>query len=347
MNNENGNILLDVSNLSVNFYTEAGVVNAVDNVSFAVERGRTLGVVGESGCGKSVTARALMNIVPRPRGRLDNGSITYYPSGNSRKPVDIASLDHRSQELRHLRGNDIAMIFQEPMSALHPTLTIGTQIMEAIRLHQKADKKTARAKAIESLELVGIPAAKSRIDAYPHELSGGMRQRAMIAMALACNPALLIADEPTTALDVTIEAQIIQLIKRLQKELNMSVMFITHDLGVIGELATDVVVMYAGRIVEKGSVVDIFYNPKHPYTHALLRSIPRIGKKEKLEVVKGTVPSLIDLPEGCNFAPRCPYAMEKCRRDPVDLEVGDNHTAQCWLYEESREVNLESLSTTS
>ena len=285
-----GELLLDVQNLSTHFNTEEGIVRAVDRVSFQVYKGQTLGIVGESGCGKSVTAKSIMQIVPKPNGSIVEGKILYYRETDV---VDIAALHYQSQEMRELRGNEISMIFQEPKTSVKPVYTIGDQIMEAIQLHQKLDKQAAREKAVEMLAKVGIPSPSERIDRYPHEFSGGMRQRVMIAMALSCNPKLLIADEPTTALDVTVEAQIINLMQDLQDEMGMSIIMITHDLGVIAGIADRVLVMYAGWVVEEGSTEEIFYSAKHPYTQALLQSVPRIGRRGRLNSIKGTVPDLI------------------------------------------------------
>jgi oligopeptide/dipeptide ABC transporter ATP-binding protein len=322
---------LQVDDLRTYFYTEEGVVRAVDGVSFSLEKGETLGIVGESGCGKSVTALSVMQLIPRPGGRIVGGKILY--RGKSGEVVDITALDPRKDDIRKLRGNEIGMVFQEPMTALHPVYTVGQQICEAVVLHEKVDKKTARDKAIRMLEMVGISAPERRIDAYPHEMSGGMRQRVMIAMSLSCNPGLLIADEPTTALDVTIEAQILELMEGLQQQLGMSIMFITHDLQVIGEMSNNVVVMYAGKIVEAASIDDIYHNSKHPYTRGLLRSIPRIGVKGRLVPIKGSVPSLAKLPSGCHFAPRCPHMTSICgEKEPPECETGESHRARCWLY---------------
>lgn len=326
-------LLLDVKNLKTYFNTEGGIVKAVDNISFKINKGETLGVVGESGCGKSITSLSLMQLVPQPKGNIVDGEILYYGRNHS-DGIDIASLDPRGKLIRSIRGNEIAMIFQEPMTSLNPVYTVGEQIMEVLRLHQDKNKIEAREKAIEMLELVGISAPRKRVDAYPHELSGGMRQRIMIAMALSCNPSLLIADEPTTALDVTIEAQILELIENLQQKLNMSIMFISHDLEVIGEVSDKVIVMYAGKIVEKALIDDIFHNSKHPYTQGLLNSIPTIGKKKKLIPIDGSVPSLLDLPQGCYFAERCPKEMDKCsKKEPPTFEINESHSVKCWLYE--------------
>lgn len=337
------NILLELKNLRTYFHMEKSTVKAVDDVSFQINRGETLGVVGESGCGKSVTALSIMQLVPQPRGKIEAGKIFYYK--NADKPIDITSLNSRGREMRSIRGDEIAMVFQEPMIALHPTFTIGEQIIEAVRLHEDVTKQQARERTIEMLELVGISVPQQRVDNYPHELSGGMRQRAMIAMALSCNPSLLIADEPTTALDVTIEAQILELMKELQSKFNMSIMFITHDLEVIGEMSERVIVMYTGKVVEEATVDELFYDPKHPYTQALLRSIPKIGQKKRLIPIKGSVPRPTNLPDGCLFAPRCPEAMDICRKEePPTFEIDEGHSTKCWLYKSKKEeenVDLE------
>lgn len=307
------------------------MVHAVDGVNFSIARQKTLGVVGESGCGKSVTGLSIMGLIPMPPGRIVEGEILYHRNGDI---VDITKLNPKGKEIRSIRGNEIAMIFQEPMTSLNPVYTIGNQIMEAIILHQKVHKKEARVRAIQMLEAVGIPLPEQRVDEYPHQLSGGMRQRAMIAMALSCNPSLLIADEPTTALDVTIQAQILELMKKLQEEFRMAIMMITHNLGVIAETSDDVVVMYMGKVVEQSDVRRVFHDPKHPYTQGLMKSIPSLAKrKERLEPIKGVVPDPYDLPPGCVFNPRCPYAMEICgKEEPPFLEVEKGHWAKCWLY---------------
>ncbi len=329
------NTLLQVKGLKTYFKTENGLIKAVDDVNFSIERGKTLGVVGESGCGKSVTSLSVMQLVPGPKGKIVGGKILYYINGQE-KAVDITNLGPHSKEMRALRGNEISMIFQEPMTSLNPVYTVGSQIIEAVRLHQSVNKLEARERAIEMLRKVGIAAPEQRVDKYPYELSGGMRQRVMIAMALSCDPSLLIADEPTTALDVTIEAQILKVMRDLQKDFGMSIMFITHDLGVIGEVADNVIVMYTGKVVEQASTVDIFYDPKHPYTQGLLSSIPKIGEKKRLIPINGTVPNLLNLPQGCYFAPRCPHAMDICRQQEPDMyDTGsNNHQAKCWLRKE-------------
>ena len=323
--------LIEVNQLKTYFKTHEGIVRAVDDVSFSIKPGETLGVVGESGCGKSVTALSIMQLVPGPRGKIEGGTIRYRRDGEI---LDLTSYAPRSREMRAIRGNEIAMIFQEPMTSLNPVYSVGEQIMEAVRLHQGLDDKAARERAIAMLERVNISEPERTVDGYPHQLSGGMRQRVMIAMALSCDPSLLIADEPTTALDVTIEAQILELIEELQSQFGMSVMFITHDLDVIGETTERVIVMYTGKIVERANTADIFLNPGHPYTQALLKSIPKIGREEKLEPISGTVPSLLALPDGCYFAPRCPYAMDTCRKsEPPMFTIGEGHHVKCWLQE--------------
>ncbi len=313
--------LLEVRDLQVQFATEDGLVPALDRVSFHLREGETLGVVGESGCGKSVTALSIMGLIPPP-GRVVAGSITL--SG-------VSLLDKSEVELRQIRGKDIAMIFQEPMTSLNPVFTVGDQITEAISLHQGLRRPEAWQRAVAMLKLVGIPSPEKRAGEYPHQLSGGMRQRVMIAMALSCNPKLLIADEPTTALDVTIQAQILALLKKLKQELGMSIMLITHDLGVVAEMAQRVIVMYAGKIVEQADVKDIFRSPLHPYTQGLLRSIPSLGQtKQRLYAIEGMVPNPVRLPAGCRFNPRCPYATEICReREPVLRAIG-SRLVSCW-----------------
>jgi oligopeptide/dipeptide ABC transporter ATP-binding protein len=325
----NTNKLIELRDLKTYFYTEDGVVKAVDGVSFSIERQKTLGVVGESGCGKSVTALSIMGLIPMPPGKILEGSIIYHRNGQE---IELTKLDPKGKEYRSIRGNEIAMIFQEPMTSLNPVYTIGNQIMEAIMLHQKVGKREARARAIEMLRAVGIPSPEQRVDEYPHQLSGGMRQRAMIAMALSCNPHLLIADEPTTALDVTIQAQILDLIRKLQREFHMALMMITHNLGVIAEMADDVVIMYMGKVVEEAPVRQIYRTPTHPYTIGLMESIPALTrKKERLKPIKGMVPDPYNLPKGCPFEPRCPEAMEICREQMPPLrEIRPQHRVACW-----------------
>lgn len=324
--------LIEVRNLKTYFYTEDGVVRAVDGVDFTIDLEKTLGVVGESGCGKSVTALSIMGLIQIPPGKIEDGEILYHRNG---KATDLTTLNPKGKEYRAIRGNEIAMIFQEPMTSLNPVYTIGNQIMEAVVLHQHLRKKEARQKAIGMLQAVGIPNPDQRIDEYPHQLSGGMRQRAMIAMALSCNPSLLIADEPTTALDVTIQAQVLELMNALRKDFRTSIMFVTHNLGVIAAMADDVVVMYLGRIVEGSTVHNVFHESKHPYTQGLMNSIPSLAtKKERLVPIKGVVPDPFEVPPGCGFEPRCPHAMEICKTQiPPLREVTPGHTAACWLYE--------------
>lgn len=318
-------ILLEVKNLSVSFFLTEGTVRAVNGVSFNIERGKTLGIVGESGCGKSVTARAILNMV-RPPGRVTGGEIIYHDGS----PIDITKLGRDSAEMRSIRWGEIAMIFQEPMTSLSPVHTIGNQMIEAIRLHLGMNKKEAAERSVELLKKVGLPQPERLLDRYRHELSGGMRQRVMIAMALSCNPKLLIADEPTTALDVTTQAQILDLLRLLQQDLGMAIMFITHDLGVIAEMTEKVVVMYMGEEVEIADVDQIFYRTAHPYTQALLRSIPRHDTNlGKLETIAGNVPDPTNIPKGCTFHPRCShYDPGKCAHPPF-LEIGDGHWARC------------------
>jgi oligopeptide/dipeptide ABC transporter ATP-binding protein len=319
--------LLSVRNLKTYFYTDEGVVRAVDGLSYDLHKGETLGIVGESGCGKSVHALSIMRLIPTPPGKIVEGEIWF-------EGRDLLKLS--DEEMRRIRGNRIAMIFQEPMTSLNPVLTIGEQIAEAVMLHQKLDRRAAWERAIEMLERVKIPLARERVKDYPHQFSGGMRQRVMIAMALSCNPSILIADEPTTALDVTIQAQILDLIRELQQEFHMAVIMITHNLGVVAEMCDNVVVMYAGKPVERADVRRIFGDPKHPYTWGLLHSVPKLyERRERLIPIEGQPPSLIDLPPGCAFAPRCPFAMEICvQENPPDYPVGPDHTAKCYLYSE-------------
>jgi len=315
--------MLEIKDLRTAFHIREGIVPAVDGVSFHINKEETLAVVGESGCGKSVTALSVMRLIKSPPGRIERGEILF--DGKN-------LLNMTSQDMRHIRGNDIGMIFQEPMTSLNPVYTIGNQIAEAIMLHQKVSASEARVKGIEMLRKVEIPIPEKRFDEFPHQLSGGMRQRVMIAMALSCNPKLLIADEPTTALDVTIQAQILDLMRGLRKSLGMSIMLITHDLGVVASMADRVVVMYAGKLVEEATVHDIFKRPTHPYTHGLLNSIPHIDHDvEKLHVITGTVPNMLYLPEGCRFGPRCPYAQDKCRQEqPTLTDSGQGHKVSCW-----------------
>jgi len=321
--------MLEVRGLKTYFYTEAGVVRAVDGVDFYVDRGEVLGIVGESGCGKSVTSFSIMRLLSQP-GRIVAGEVVF--DGR-----DLLKLS--DDAMVGIRGNRISMIFQQPTSCLNPVFRVGDQISEVLEIHQTLGKQAGRARAIELLKMVGIPEPEKRVDAYPHELSGGMAQRVMIAMALACLPELLIADEPTTALDVTIQAQILDLLRRLQSEMDTAIILITHDLGIVAEMCERVAIMYAGRIVEEATVEEIFENPKHPYTVGLLGSIPVLGVvKDKLEVIPGTVPNLINLPEGCQFAPRCLSRVERdlrvCTEQEPELKLaGPQHTVRCWLYQ--------------
>ncbi|MGC9468927.1 MAG: ABC transporter ATP-binding protein [Anaerolineae bacterium] len=335
------NLLVEVKDLKTYFYLDEGVVRAVDGAEFDIYRGKTLGVVGESGCGKSVTARSIMRIVAKP-GRIVNGEILYHRRRNGSDAeealpavVDLTSLPAQSPEMRNIRGGEIAMIFQEPMTSLSPVHTIGNQIVEAITLHQRVGEDEAREKAIEMLDLVGMPLPDRTIDQYSYELSGGMRQRAMIAMALSCHPSLLIADEPTTALDVTTEAQILKLMRDLQDELGMAIMFITHNLGVIAQMTEQVVVMYMGKVVEEADVDTIFHSPVHPYTQALLKSIPRLGQntrdRRRLASIRGMVPDPYALPRGCAFHPRCNQKEPGICDDiePPMVEVEPGHKVRC------------------
>jgi oligopeptide transport system ATP-binding protein len=316
--------LLDVRDLRTYFYTRAGVVRAVDGVSFHVARGEALGLVGESGCGKSVTALTLMGLVPPP-GRTVSGEILFDGKDQLKLP---------EKERQRIRGNEMAMVFQDPISYLNPVISIGQQIAEPLRLHRDLSDGAARTRVIELLELVGIPSPASRVDAYPHQFSGGMRQRVMIAMALACEPRLLIADEPTTALDVTIQAQILDLLQRLRRELGMALILITHDLGVVAGIVDRVNVMYAGHVVESAPVDDVFHDPRHPYTDGLMGSIPRMDRprRDRLQAIRGVPPDLVEPPPGCAFQPRCPYAIERCAVEaPPLLAVAPDHESACWV----------------
>jgi len=319
--------LLQVDDLRVSYHTYAGEVQAVRGISFDVNEGELMAIVGESGCGKSVTARAIMSLIKAPQGEIKKGSKIVFNGKNI--------LDLSESELKNFRGGDCSMIFQDALIALNPTMKIGRQIIENLIEHRKMDKKQARSEAIKLLESVGIPNPDKRIDQYPHEFSGGMRQRAMIAIAIACNPRLLIADEPTTALDVTIQAQIMELIKDFKDKLNTAIVLITHDFGVVAGSADKIAVMYAGQIIEKGNREEIFYNPKHPYTWALLNAVPRLEWKSKqiLKTIKGTPPDLIAPPKGCAFAKRCRFCMEVClEEEPESYAFEEGHTCKCWLY---------------
>ncbi len=314
--------LLDVRDLKTWFDTDDGVVRAVDGVSFDVRAGETLAIVGESGSGKSVTSLSILRLVPQPPGRIAGGSILF-------RGKDLLTLPVR--DMRAIRGKEISMIFQEPMTSLNPVYTCGEQIMEVVELHEGLDRRAARERAIDMLRKVGIPSPEQRVDEYPHQMSGGMRQRVMIAMALACKPAILIADEPTTALDVTIQAQILELLDRLQSELGMAVLLITHDLGVVAETADRVAVMYAGQVVEYGDVLPIFQHPLHPYTAGLQASLPKLGQvQDRLRVIPGNVPNPVRFPAGCRFHPRCPVRQERCLTDPPVMTFDGGRTSRCW-----------------
>jgi len=319
--------LLEIEDLRTWFYTDDGVAKAVDGVSYSIQPGETLGVVGESGCGKSVTAMSILQLVPTPPGKYVGGEIRFRGEN---------LLDRSEKQMREIRGKQISVIFQEPMTSLNPVFRVGDQIGEALRLHEGMSRSEARERSIELLQLVGIPSPQTRVDEYPHQLSGGMKQRVMIAMALACNPSLLIADEPSTALDVTIQAQILELLRDLQKEKGMAILLITHDLGVVAENADHVVVMYAGKIVERAPVEQLFDQPKHPYTVGLFRSLPRLdNKNDRLEVIEGNVPNPLDFPSGCKFRPRCPHATDKCAEQEPALEsINDYHEVACHHWEQ-------------
>ena len=332
--------VIAVRDLSVHFAVDEGTLKAVDGVSFAIEEQQVFGLIGESGCGKTVTAQSLMRLVPKP-GRIVNGQINYRPEQGSM--IDLAAVDPTGTEIRAIRGNEIAMIFQEPMSSLSPIHSIGNQLIEAVLLHVTTNKREAYKIALEMLDLVGIPNPVQRLEEYPHHFSGGMRQRVMIAMALACRPRLLIADEPTTALDVTVQAQILDLIARTQSQFQMAVLYITHDLGIIAEICDKVAVMYLGRIVEQGSVRDIFHNPLHPYTRRLLASTPRIGQQaERLLSIEGTVPIPIGMPVACGFSSRCPDIIAgSCDvAQPALVEIEDDHFVRCFLHDEREETAI-------
>ncbi|WP_261134517.1 ABC transporter ATP-binding protein [Bacillus sp. Marseille-Q3570] len=318
--------VLDVKGLKTYFFTDDGEVPAVDNVDFHVKRGEVLGIVGESGCGKSVTSLSVMGLVPSPPGKVVGGEILY-------KGEDLTKATDK--RMRQIRGNDIAMIFQEPMTSLNPVYKIGNQLIEAIRLHNSWDKKKAWNRAVEIMKLVGLPRAEELMDSYPHQLSGGMRQRVMIAMAMVCNPEVLIADEPTTALDVTIQAQILDLMKRLNDETDTSIIMITHDLGVVAEMCQRIVVMYAGKVIEEANVETIFKKPKHPYTVGLIQSVPDMRqKKDRLYSIPGTVPKPGSIKKGCSFAPRCEHAFDRCFAETPQLEEQeDGSQVRCWLHD--------------
>ncbi|MEI5908538.1 ABC transporter ATP-binding protein [Bacillus spongiae] len=318
--------LLKVEELRTTFYTDDGEIPAVDSISFDIHKGEILGVVGESGCGKSVTSLSVMGLVPSPPGKIDGGKILF-------KEEDLVQVSE--SRMRDLRGNEIAMIFQEPMTSLNPVFTIGNQLIEAIRIHKKWSKGKAKQRAVEILKQVGLPRAEELLSEYPHQLSGGMRQRVMIAMAMACEPELLIADEPTTALDVTIQAQILALMKKLNEDTNTAVMLITHDLGVVAEVCERIIVMYSGKVVEQGTVKEIFQNPQHPYTKGLIQSVPDMRyKKDKLYSIPGNVPKPGSIKSGCRFAPRCEVALERCTTETPELyKTGNEHCTRCFLYD--------------
>jgi oligopeptide/dipeptide ABC transporter ATP-binding protein len=321
--------LLSVANLRTGFHTHGGVIRAVDGVDFTIDKGGALGVVGESGSGKSVTALSIMRLIDLP-GRVERSSNILFEGR------ELATINE--DEMSKIRGNEISMIFQEPMTSLNPVFTVGDQISEAVRLHQHVAKSEAQERAVEMMRLVGIPSAEKRVHDYPHQMSGGMRQRVMIGMALSCNPKLLIADEPTTALDVTVQAQILELMKELREKLGMAILLITHDLGVVAEMVDEVAVMYGGKIVERGPVKEIFASPQHPYTEALLRSIPLLGMRytTPLKAIRGMVPSPLDWPAGCRFAPRCDQAFERCANELPPLFEVDEQESACWLCESGR-----------
>lgn len=336
--------LIEVRNLQTQFFTQDGIVHAVNGINYDVAEGETVAIVGESGSGKSVGVMSLIRLIPEPPGKIVNGEVNF-------DGQDLLQLNE--EELRQIRGNRIAMIFQDPMTSLNPVLTIGRQITEALELHLNMNREESRARAIELLELVGIPDAGARLDDYPHQFSGGMRQRVMIAMGLSCNPQLLIADEPTTALDVTIQAQIVDLVTRLQSELGMAIIWITHDLGVVAGLADRVLVMYAGFIVEEGPVDVIYGQPRHPYTLGLLRSIPRLdlGRQKRLIPIEGLPPDLLDPPQSCPFAPRCPFVIDKClEENPPLMSIGSVRKSACWvdlsdveIYDTSADEQVEAV----
>ena len=324
--------LLEVRNLVTRFYTEDGIVHAVNGISYTLNEGESMAIVGESGSGKSVGVMSLIGLIPSPPGRVENGEVIY----NERDLLKISA-----EELRRLRGREIAMIFQDPMTSLNPVLTIGRQLTESLKLHLGMGDEAAKERAVETLRLVGIPNARDRLTDYPHQFSGGQRQRIMIAMALLCNPSVLIADEPTTALDVTIQAQIVELVKQLQEKLGMAIIWITHDLGVVAGMVEKVAVMYAGFIVEQAPVRDLYNQPSHPYTLGLLESIPQLDQKEqnRLASIKGLPPDLLQEPNHCPFAPRCPFVIDKCwEENPPLHQVAPNHTSACWRWEDVREI---------
>ena len=319
--------LLQVKDLRTYFFTDEGVVKAVDGISYDIEEGETLGLVGESGCGKSVSALSLLRLIPTPPGKIVGGEVVF-------EGVDLLKVDE--DEIRHVRGNRIAMVFQEPMTSLNPVLTIGRQLTEALELHMKMDGAGAERRAVQLLDMVNIPEAATRVNDYPHQFSGGMRQRVMIAMALSCNPKLLLADEPTTALDVTIQAQVLEILARLSREFRTAVIIITHNLGVVARYADRVNVMYAGKIVESADAKTLYRNPKHPYTLGLLKSVPRLdeARKARLEPIEGVPPDLINLPQGCPFYPRCSFRIDRCAQEmPPLMKVEEKHYSACWEWQ--------------
>ena len=326
--------ILEIKNLHVTFKTYGGTVHAVRGVDVHLNKGETLAIVGESGCGKSVTANAVMGLIPNPPGKITNGNIYF-------KGEDLTKFPEK--KMRSIRGADISMIFQDPMTALNPTLTIGSQLMEGVKQHRNVSNSEAKKRALEMMDLVGIPNPEERLKQYPHQFSGGMRQRLVIAMALICEPELLIADEPTTALDVTIQAQILELFEKIQEVTGVSIILITHDLGVVAKIADRVAVMYAGKIIEMGTKREIFYNPQHPYTKGLLNSVPRLDMKGELVPIEGAPPDLFSPPRGCPFTARCPFAMEVCDRVyPISSTLSNSHTVDCWLQDERAKKLLKS-----
>lgn len=334
MNEIKRNLILKVANLKTRFWVDKKVVNAVNGVNFELERGKTLCIVGESGCGKSVTAHSIMQLLPKT-GFIEDGSVEYFPT--ERETIRLTDYKRISKTIREIRGRDIAMIFQDPMTSLNPVYTIGSQIAENLRKHEKISKKDAKSRVIKLLQDLGIPEAEKRYDDYPHQFSGGMRQRVMIAIAMVCNPKILIADEPTTALDVTIQAQILDLMRSMQREHGTSVILITHNMGIVAEIADHVAVMYMGRVVEYGTIEQVFTKPLHPYTKAMMRSVPVLGmpKDQDLETIEGSTPDASVVFTGCEFANRCNYAMGLCRnRFPVDTVMEDSHRVRCLLFEE-------------
>ncbi len=334
--------VLEVRDLKTQFFTRDGVVKAVDGVSFRIGRGEVVGLVGESGCGKSMTSLSIMRLIPQPPGKIVSGEIILHEDGQAR---DLLRMDE--SEMQRVRGRTISMIFQDPMTSLNPVLTIGYQLTEPLKIHFGMPDDQARRRAIELLMQVGIPAASERLGDYPHQFSGGMRQRVMVAMALACGPRLLIADEPTTALDVTVQAQLLDLIKRLNKEIGTAVLIITHDLGVVADLCDRVMVMYAGQIVESGTADEIFDHPQHPYTKGLMQSVPRLGPhvRDRLVPVEGMPPDLIAPPQGCRFRPRCAYALPKCMEAPPAFYLGGDHRSACWLADPASAIDVPSASS--